>query len=380
MMVMPGPSADALLRGQIADPDCTWSLGGYGAAARFTWEPGEQAEVLEGASFGLVTARGALVLTAPLTLRPFAYETGFAGGWSQAVALCLPAAACAMGRRSVLTELGPDAAAVRQQDRAALLFDLGLGLEAADACVRTADPDLIGRLRAAGGRSILDPDHPALPALAETGLHTVFVTRLGRIEVYGSGAGPGPRSQILPKLVRLRRRHAATAPIPAGLVPCGEFRPAHPVGTWPGRRPGSTRRATRPSGASSTRGAIRRSSPCAALCSPDRIRILAAPAAGSSGRRSGQHRPRSQPRAARGLCAEVVADSAQESVSKRGFGAAALQPHGKRLTPVAASPCDLTRPPHPKVPATRASKKGSRDRGALWRTPSRPPLRFGTSG
>jgi hypothetical protein len=229
MMVMPGPSADALLRGQIADPDCTWSLGGYGAAARFTWEPGEQAEVLEGASFGLVTARGALVLTAPLTLRPFAYETGFAGGWSQAVALCLPAAACAMGRRSVLTELGPDAAAVRQQDRAALLFDLGLGLEAADACVRTADPDLIGRLRAAGGRSILDPDHPALPALAETGLHTVFVTRLGRIEVYGSGAGPGPRSQILPKLVRLRRRHAATAPIPAGLVPCGEFRPAHPV-------------------------------------------------------------------------------------------------------------------------------------------------------
>jgi hypothetical protein len=235
MTVGPAPSADALLRGQIADPDCTWSLGGYGAAATFARDPGEPAEFLEGAAFGLVTARGALVLTAPPTLRPFAYETGFVGGWSQAVALCLPASGCAMGRRSVLTELGPDDAAVRPQDRAALLFDLGLGLEAADACVRTADPDLIGRIRAARGRSILDAGHPALAALSETGLHTVFMTRAGRVEVYESGAGTGPRIQILPKLVRLRRRHAATAPIPAGLVPCGEFRPAHPAYAPPGR-------------------------------------------------------------------------------------------------------------------------------------------------
>ncbi|MCJ2134741.1 hypothetical protein MKK69_11840 [Methylobacterium sp. J-026] len=236
-----GQSLPTLLRSQLADPDCTWSLGSYGAIAVFRRDPGEPAWPLDDGRLGCATDRGAVALAPPPDLRPVAYETGFAGGWSQAVALCLPAAACAMGQRAVLTELGPDAAAVRPQDRDGILFDLGLGLAAADACVRVTDPALIDRLRAGAGRPIFRPDNPVFAALAASSPHRVFLARAGRIEVYtaipppGGIGDPGPHSHILPKLLRLRRTHAATAPIPKGWVPIGALQPAHPAKDGTGR-------------------------------------------------------------------------------------------------------------------------------------------------
>ena len=236
-----GQSVPALLRSQLADPECAWSLGSYGAVAVIRRDPGEPARPLDDGRIGLVTDRGALHLAPLPDLRPVAYETGFTGGWSQAVALCLPVAACAMGRRAVLTELGPDADAVRPQDRGGLLFDLGLGLDAADACVRVTDPALIDRLRAKAGRPIFEPGNPAVAALAASSPHRVFLARAGRIEVYtaipppGGTGDPGPHSHILPKLLRLRRTHAATAPIPKGWVPIGALHPAHPAKDGTGR-------------------------------------------------------------------------------------------------------------------------------------------------
>ncbi|XYD10020.1 hypothetical protein R1A27_05680 [Methylobacterium sp. NMS12] len=229
-----GPAVDGLLRAQLADPACTWSLGAYGAGAAFAREPDEPAWPLGDGATGLVTLRGALAIRAHPDLRPFAYETGFDGGWSQAVALCLPEAACAMGRRTVLTELGPDVAAVRPEDRAALVFDLGLGLRAADACLRTADPERIGRLRAAAGRPLLATGDGAMPPAIVSGLDQVVVTRIGRVEVFApeadrAAAGPVPRTHVLTQILRLGRTHAATAPIPRGWVPCGTLHPAHPA-------------------------------------------------------------------------------------------------------------------------------------------------------
>lgn len=232
---------EALLRAQVADPTCAWSLGSYGAVAAFHRDPDEPAQVLDDGRIGLATDRGALALVAPPALRPLAYETGFTGGWSQAVALCLPSAACAMGRRAVLTELGPDVAAARPRNRDGILFDLGLGLNAIDACVRVADPDLIAHLRSASGRSLLEPGNPAVAALRTASPHRVFIARIGRIEVYtaipppGGIADPGPHSHILPKLLRLRRTHAATAPIPQGWVPVAALHPAHPMKDATGR-------------------------------------------------------------------------------------------------------------------------------------------------
>lgn len=241
---MPPVAVEFLLRDHLADPACTWSLGAYGAVAAFARDPAESAAFCEGGRIGLATPRGAIALTASPDLVPFAYETGFTGGWSQAVALCLPAQACAMGRRVVLTELGPDEAASRAQDRGAILFDLGLGLRAVDACVRVAAPDLIDRLRAACGRPILAPGTAIGALLMEASPHRVFSARFGRVEVYtpippaGGASALGPHTHILPQLLRLGRTHAATAPIPSGLVPCAALHPVHPAKDATGRRAG----------------------------------------------------------------------------------------------------------------------------------------------
>jgi hypothetical protein len=232
---------EALLRAHLADPACAWSLGSYGAVATFSRDADEPARPVAEGRIGWITGRGAIALTAVPDLRPFAYETGFSDGWSQAVALCLPDAACAMGRRAVLTELGPDVAAVRPQDRTAILFDLGLGLDAVDACVRVADPAAVDRLRAGIGQAIFAAGSAAGRTIATLGPHRVFIARFGRIEVYtpvppaGGATPPGPHSHVLPRLLRLRRTHAATAPIPAGLVPCASLHPGHPCRDAAGR-------------------------------------------------------------------------------------------------------------------------------------------------
>ncbi|MDP4022830.1 hypothetical protein Q8W71_09370 [Methylobacterium sp. NEAU 140] len=233
----PRAAVEGLLRAHLADPASAWSLGVYGAVAAFARGPDEPGVPLEDGRLGLATARGALALTPDVT--PFAYETGFTGGWSQAVALCLPAAACARAGRSVVTELGPDAEAARPQERDAILFDLGLGLGAVDACLRSRDPGVLTRLRAACGRPLFAGPLPAdLPALSP---HRVFRAPVGRIEVFtpipspGGRTPDGPHTHVLPRLLRSGRTHAATAPIPPGLVPVAALHPPHPCRDAGGR-------------------------------------------------------------------------------------------------------------------------------------------------
>ena len=55
---------EALLRAQLAEPACIWSLGGYGTAATFARDPGEPVRNPGPDEMGLVTARGAIVLAA----------------------------------------------------------------------------------------------------------------------------------------------------------------------------------------------------------------------------------------------------------------------------------------------------------------------------
>ena len=65
--------------------------------------------------------------------------------------------------------------------------------------------------------------------------HRVFVSRLGRVEVYqpippADGESPeGPHTHVLPRLLRHRRTHAATEFVPAGWVPCAHLYPPHPA-------------------------------------------------------------------------------------------------------------------------------------------------------
>jgi hypothetical protein len=234
---MPKPSAAIdLLQAQIADADTQWSLGTFGGIAEFSRDRDEKVRLTQSATgAAAVTARGGIAIELSDDCRPFAFECITRSGWSQRVAFCLPADRCAMNRRAVLTELDADHEALKPEYRGSTLFDLGLGALQADLCVRIDDHDTAARLRSHCGRSVFEPTNPAMGLLLETNPHRVFISRIGRIEVYApippaSGKSPeGPHTHVLPKLLKSGRTHAATEPIPQGWIPCAHLYPAHPT-------------------------------------------------------------------------------------------------------------------------------------------------------
>lgn len=219
----------------LADPRCIWSMGAFGVVAGFAAEDTEP-PVAE--STGALTKAGmdaALRLAAPEDVRPVAFEvlSSDPRSWNHGVALCLPRAALERPCRMAVTELGDDEDALLAPGR---LFDLGLSLPQADICVRTDDGRLIaGLCGLAGleGRTNL----PRLAALLADYSHIrVTVTPIGRIEALqrqaSAAAGlPG----VIPQIVASGRTHAATTPVPAGLVPFGYVFPPHPLRRRPGQ-------------------------------------------------------------------------------------------------------------------------------------------------
>jgi hypothetical protein len=225
-----------LLSEQILDPGTQWSLGTFGGIAEFSRDPGETVKLTTSAGrIVAVTERGAVAIESHEKLRPFASESITKQGWSHRVALCLPEGICAMNRRNVLTELGADSGSLREQDRDGVLFDVGLDALQADLCIRTSDPDAIAKLRGYAGRSVFEPGNPAMGVILAANPYRVFISRIGRVEVYqqippATGKSPdGPHTHVLPKLLKSKRTHPATEPVPEGWVPCAHFYPSHPA-------------------------------------------------------------------------------------------------------------------------------------------------------
>lgn len=226
----------SLLVDHIRDPGASWACGRFGAIAEFHRDFDEPVEIATEPSIVAATSRGAIRLEVLPELRPVAYETisSCIESWGQGVALCLPRKAAAMNGRSVVTELGPDRDAVRPQDHDAILFDLGLGGEQAEVCIRSANPETIDLLRAACGRPMFEngPMMHRLPALSP---HRVFCCRMGRVEVYQpipppNGKSPdGPHTHVLPRLLAHGRLNAATVPVPEGWLAGMSLFPAHPL-------------------------------------------------------------------------------------------------------------------------------------------------------
>ncbi len=224
------------LGAQLADCENHWSLGTFGALAEFTRDADERVIFPRtGRSMSAVTDRGGIRLEALPELRLFASENPTRESWSHRVAFCLGEDRCAMGRRGVLTELGPDTEALREQDRGATLFDLGLDAPQVDACIRVADPQVAAAIRAHVGRPVFEHGNPVMGVIVPASPHRVFMSRLGRIEVFQpipppDGKSPeGPHTHVLPKLLRHGRTHAATEPVPDGWIPCAHLYPAHPA-------------------------------------------------------------------------------------------------------------------------------------------------------
>jgi hypothetical protein len=224
----------AFLTAQLASTGTHWSMGTFGAIAEFARGKEELGCIVaDGEGLSAVTARGALALQVPSATRAIAFEVTTKTDWSQRVALCLPEEMAAMNGRRVLTELGPDRSAMREQDRGSLLFDLGFGAPHIDCCIRIADNELAEKLREYCGSPIFDTE--AVEIILDASPHRVFLSPLGRVEVYqpipphGGKSPNGPHTHVLPALLRHRRTHPATEPIPPGMVPCAYVYPPHPT-------------------------------------------------------------------------------------------------------------------------------------------------------
>jgi hypothetical protein len=219
-------NAAEVAREQLARAGTTWSIGVFGALAEFHRDADEPAQASD---LSVFTQRGAIRLEPVAACRvvPFEWRNAKQHGRTPGVALCLPEPEAKVGRNTVLTELGPDREAIREQDRLATLFDLGLETPYGVFCVRTADRLQIETLRRGVGKPLLDS--PLFDEIACMSPHRVFMSRLGRIEVYqrigevGGSTPEGPHTHLLPKLVKSGRTHSANALLPAGLVPCATY-------------------------------------------------------------------------------------------------------------------------------------------------------------
>lgn len=228
---------------QVADSEVAWSLGTFGALAEFMRDADEPVELDRNANVvSAVTARGALRIAQHPEVRPLASESPTTESWSHRVALCLPEASCPMSERTEFTEAGLDHEALREEDRAGVLFDLGLGSLQADFHVRSSDPEVIRALRRCTGQSVFSPGGEAMKVILAGNPHRVFVSRLGRIEVYqpipppGGKSPSGPHTHVLPKLLAHGRTHSANEPLPPGWIPSAHVYPPHPARDHVGQR------------------------------------------------------------------------------------------------------------------------------------------------
>jgi hypothetical protein len=231
-------STTDLISRHLADPQTSWAIGTFGAIAEFHRHADEPVAL---SAHGAVTARGGIRLQFDGTVRPIAWERPSAGdGWMHGIALCLPATAGAMNGRTTVTELGPDTGALKEEDRDAVLFDLGIGASHCDICVRTADAAILRTLRAGVGQAVLATGLLCeIPDMSPT---RVFMSRLGRVEVRTpipkpDGRTPdGPHTHVLPDLLKHRRTHSANVPLPEGLVPSVEIFPGSAIHDGHGKR------------------------------------------------------------------------------------------------------------------------------------------------
>lgn len=224
-----------VLREHLHDPSSSFSIGSFGAIAEFHRAPGEPLVLDEPNELTIATERGGLRIELADRVTPLAYEmlSRRPDRWQQGVVFCLPEPTAASRARSALTELGPDAGALRPRDRAAILFDMGLSARNVDFCIRTEDPGLEALLRRHCGRSLLEPSNPAMGAILEASPHRIALSRLGRVEVYqaiGKVKTPeGPHTHVLPKFLRSGRTHSANIPVPRDQLPCLSLYPANPL-------------------------------------------------------------------------------------------------------------------------------------------------------
>lgn len=223
-----------LIEHYFASPNHGWSMGSFGAIGEFMWDEGEENRLPYNGYLGRITPRGAVSIKVGDDIQPIAYEylSSNKKNWIHGVIFCMPEDKAKMHNRGVLTELGPDAHAIKPEHKNHILFDLGLKQGFVDVMIRTNDDALIKILRESQGTNVLNKDSKAMPAIIKAGPNRIFNTAIGRLEVYqpiGIEKSPeGPHTHVLPKLLASGRACSANIPLPEGMLPVLSLHPAHP--------------------------------------------------------------------------------------------------------------------------------------------------------
>jgi hypothetical protein len=159
-----------------------------------------------------------------------AFAVGDRGG-GEILVLATPRGAVSGEPTSVLSPLGPDKQAVREQDRAGLLYDFGLKRVGARFCIRTVEPALAAHLDSLAGRDWADVLPLVRDELLRASPHRVVLTPIGRIEVFSpippsDAVSPdGPHTHFLPTFLEEGRETPAGIATPQAYVACALFHP-----------------------------------------------------------------------------------------------------------------------------------------------------------
>jgi hypothetical protein len=230
-----------LIADLLADPANGWSVGSFGAIGEFVRDPDEQATIRRKAtSMEIATARGAIRVTDWPGVKGVAWDNLSSDGetWGHALAFCVERPATF---DAVIREVGPDANAIRDEDKGASLFDMGVGAGCIRFCSRTRDPGLIDAFRAAAGLPLLS-QMSLMGEVLRAQPHRVVLSPAARVEVFqpippADGKSPiGPHTHLLPKLVVKDRPHSSNVPIPDGWQSAVSMHPKSPWRTTLGER------------------------------------------------------------------------------------------------------------------------------------------------
>ncbi|AXB80204.1 hypothetical protein [Novosphingobium sp. P6W] len=234
------PAPFALVADLALDPANAWSIGSFGAIGEFMRDQDEPARIVrEDTVIEIVTGRGGIRIV-DADLAGLAWDTLSKDGetWGHAMAFCAPVPA---PEPRVIRALGSDTEALREDDRGAKLFDLGVGHGCVRMALRTGAPVLIDALQAAEGKALLE-QAGVMPLVLAHQPHRVLISPAGRIEVYQpiplpDGKSPeGPHTHLLPKLIAKDRPHSSNTPIPQGWQAALNMHPKSPWRTVLGER------------------------------------------------------------------------------------------------------------------------------------------------
>jgi predicted Fe-S protein YdhL (DUF1289 family) len=232
LLPLAGPPLVERLLQSAHDPATTFAIGVQGAVAEFMRAPDDGAIVQGDADRLLIHSRlGALRLDLMPWVRVFSF--GPEAGSPDEVVLAVHRSRLTLQAECTLSELGLDQDAVRQQERRALLFDLGLERPSIRFCVRTDEPELVVDLRRCVGQPLSAIARALIPLLLEWHPQRVVISPLGRIEVRqpiglrdGEPGTPlGPHTHLLPDLLRTGRELAPGRDLPAGYAPVASIFP-----------------------------------------------------------------------------------------------------------------------------------------------------------